>query len=226
MTSQKSRYITFCGKTFEAKDSTISSAGTAEIYADSAIALDNTNLNADYGMYLTGGKVDIAHSRLTSPVDNYMGEGIAIKGEETNVHNTKSTGQMGGHSLTLTDTTVESGEDIVIEAGKVALDGSTMKSHEETVILAAESITGSMKGFVYVFVVQMLSVIGSNCIPIPGAQGVIDYLMLNGFAPLMGASTSAMVEIASRGLTFYFCIIICLIIIVAGYYRSKKGNKQ
>ena len=88
------------------------------------------------------------------------------------------------------------------------------------------SITGSMKGFVYVFVVQMLSVIGSNCIPIPGAQGVIDYLMLNGFAPLMGASTSAMVEIASRGLTFYFCIIICLIIIVAGYYRSKKGNKQ
>lgn len=144
-TSQKSRYITFCGKTFEATDSTISSAGTAGIYADSAIALDHTNLNADYGMYLTGGKVDIAHSRLTSPVGNDMGEGIAIKGEETNVSKLDSTGQMGGHSLTLTDTTVESGKDIVIEAGKVALDGSALNSRDDTRILAAERITGSTK---------------------------------------------------------------------------------
>ncbi len=137
--------VVFTGNTFEAKDSTVSTSGTAGIYADSAITLDNTNLNADYGMYLTGGKVDIAHSRLTSPVDNYMGDGIAIKGEETNVHNTKSTGQMGGHSVTLTDTTVESGKDIVIEAGKVALDSSSLNSHDDTVILAAERITGSMK---------------------------------------------------------------------------------
>lgn len=144
-TSDKSRSVLFCGKTFEAMDSTISSSGTAEIYADSAITLNNTNLNADYGMYLTGGKVDIAHSRVTSPVDNYMGDGITIKGEETNVAKPSSTGQMGGHSVTLTDTTVESGKDIVIEAGKVALDGSALNSHDDSRILAAERITGSMK---------------------------------------------------------------------------------
>lgn len=136
--------VIFTGKTFEAKDSTVSTSGTAGIYADSAITLNNTNLNADYGMYLTGGKVDIANSRLTSPIDNFRSSGLAIKAEETNVSKPDSTNKMGGHSLTLTNTTVDSGKDITIEAGKVVLDGTTVKSGEDTRILAAESMTGSM----------------------------------------------------------------------------------
>ena len=48
--------------------------------------------------------------------------------------------------------------------------------------------------------------------PIPGAVGAADYLFIDGFGSLVKDSIS--IELLSRGISFYCCIIICGIIIV------------
>lgn len=87
-------------------------------------------------------------------------------------------------------------------------------------------IMGGMKDFVKVFVIQSYAVVGSNCIPIPGAMGVIDYLMIDGFSTMMSSQSAVTLELASRGLSFYFCIIICLVIVLVGYFRGQKRKNQ
>lgn len=59
-----------------------------------------------------------------------------------------------------------------------------------------------------VFVTQIYVLIGANCVPIPGAIGVTDYLMLDGFQ-MMGIKRFEFLELFSRFLSFYMCIIIC-----------------
>ena len=59
-----------------------------------------------------------------------------------------------------------------------------------------------------VFITQIYVLLGANCVPIPGAIGVTDYLMLDGFQ-MMGIQNFQFLELFSRFLSFYMCIIIC-----------------
>jgi uncharacterized membrane protein YbhN (UPF0104 family) len=65
-------------------------------------------------------------------------------------------------------------------------------------------------------------VLGSNFMPIPGAMGVSDYLMLNGFRQIMGEAQAVNLELLSRSFSFYICILICGIITLLGYRKSKR----
>ena len=69
-------------------------------------------------------------------------------------------------------------------------------------------------------------VLGSNCVPIPGGMGVTDYLMLNGYCRLMTRDEAFRLEILSRGLSFYICIIVSLIAVIAGYIIRQKKLKM
>ena len=61
--------------------------------------------------------------------------------------------------------------------------------------------------------------------PIPGAVGAADYLFIDGFGSLVKDSIS--IELLSRGISFYCCIIICGIITLIAYLlQSVKGMKQ
>ena len=85
-------------------------------------------------------------------------------------------------------------------------------------------IDGSVNNISNVWFAQAFSVIGSNCVPIPGAVGVIDYLMLEGFGQFMDVEMAAHTEIISRATNFYICIIVSLITVLIGYFRSKKNS--
>lgn len=85
-------------------------------------------------------------------------------------------------------------------------------------------IGGNPAMFFQIFALQSFAVIGSNCIPIPGAMGVVDYLMLSGFSMLMPRNMAAHLELLSRGISFYFCVVICLLIIAGGYLRRRASE--
>ena len=77
-----------------------------------------------------------------------------------------------------------------------------------------------------VWSVQAYTVLASNCVPIPGAMGVTDYLMLDGFGSLgMAEGTATNLELLSRSLSFYICILICGVITLLAYILKKKKNK-
>lgn len=77
-----------------------------------------------------------------------------------------------------------------------------------------------------VFAMQSNVVIGAYCIPIPGSMGVTDLLMLDGFTSLMSEQQSANLEILARATSFYICILLCGVIVVAKYslLRLRKDH--
>ncbi len=73
--------------------------------------------------------------------------------------------------------------------------------------------------------IQNFVVIGASCIPIPGAIGITDYLMLDGFGKLMESQQATNLELLSRTLSFYCCIFICGISVILKYYLLKRRSK-
>ena len=69
---------------------------------------------------------------------------------------------------------------------------------------------GSVSEIKTVFVRQTMVVIGSNCVPIPGGMGVADYLMLDAFSQMIEDPSAVVnLELLSRSISFYFCVILC-----------------
>lgn len=93
-----------------------------------------------------------------------------------------------------------------------------------TVVLAMER---SFDNALSVWVTQAFVTIGSNCIPIPGAQGVSDYLLLDGLGVMMGNDVAINLDLLSRCISFYGCITISIIIVAISYaYHMKKGSMK
>ncbi len=77
-----------------------------------------------------------------------------------------------------------------------------------------------------VFVTQIMVAIGSNCVPVPGAMGVADYLILDGFAKIPGITNVVEFELFSRGISFYICIIMSAVIFGVALLRRKIKTKR
>ena len=88
------------------------------------------------------------------------------------------------------------------------------------------SLGGSFKTSVTVFVNQTLTSIGSNIIPIPGAMGISDYLLIDGFTPMMGRDMAFQFDLLSRGISFYICVILSGIITLIGYIVGRRKNDR
>lgn len=73
---------------------------------------------------------------------------------------------------------------------------------------------------------QGYTVLGSNCIPVPGAIGISDYLMLDGFGSMMSEADAVNLELLSRSLSFYLCVFICGISVLIRYFTIKKRGKK
>ncbi len=76
---------------------------------------------------------------------------------------------------------------------------------------------GSLRLAADVFAMQCNVVLGAYCIPIPGSIGITDYMMIDGFSSLMDEAQSANLELLSRGLSFYVCILLCGVIVLTKY---------
>ena len=78
-----------------------------------------------------------------------------------------------------------------------------------------------------VFSLQCYVVLGSNCIPVPGAMGVSDYIMLSGLSSIgMPPEAAVSLDLLSRSVSFYICIIVCGISIMGKYLYDRKKTKR
>lgn len=75
-----------------------------------------------------------------------------------------------------------------------------------------------------VWFTQACVFLGANSIPIPGAVGVTDALILNGFKHITNSLTEF--ELLGRSVSFYFCVLICGIIMLAAYINVKRRSKK
>ncbi len=77
-----------------------------------------------------------------------------------------------------------------------------------------------------IFALQSFVITGAYAVPIPGAIGVTDYLMIQGFGKLLPLEAAVHLELVSRGLSFYFCIFVCGLVIGVRYFRLKRSSKH
>lgn len=73
---------------------------------------------------------------------------------------------------------------------------------------------------------QCFITIGYNFVPIPGAMGIADYLMIDGFSGVVGSDAAFSLEMLSRGLTFYICVTVSGIITLIGYIAKRKAKYE
>ena len=76
-----------------------------------------------------------------------------------------------------------------------------------------------------VYVTQIFVTIGSNCLPVPGAMGVSDYLLIDGLRDKMTEVLATNMELLSRGISFYISVIFCLAVVIVGYVK-RAGKKK
>ncbi len=76
------------------------------------------------------------------------------------------------------------------------------------------------------FSTQCFATIGSTCIPIPGAIGISDYLMIEGYKNLMPRDFAFQVQMLSRGISFYCCIITSGITLMIGLMMLGRREKK
>ncbi len=88
------------------------------------------------------------------------------------------------------------------------------------------SIGGNPELSTDIFAKQCLITIGYNFVPLPGAMGVADYLMLNGFSGLMDRQMAFHLEMLSRGMTFYICVSLSGLVTFAGYLFKRKRRRR
>lgn len=85
---------------------------------------------------------------------------------------------------------------------------------------------GELKEVTFIFALQSLVIMGSYAVPIPGAIGVTDYLMLQGFGKIMATDQAINLELLSRGLSFYVCIVVCGLVVLVRYLFLKRSSKK
>ena len=72
------------------------------------------------------------------------------------------------------------------------------------------------------WVTQFFVSLGSNCVPIPGSMGVTDYLMLDGYLNLMSRNMAYHLQLMSRGMSFYCCMLVCILTIIVAYVLLRR----
>jgi len=95
-----------------------------------------------------------------------------------------------------------------------------------TTVLVYLSFGGSVSNLSEVIGVQCLVLVGVYSLPIPGGMGVADYLLISGLSQIEDVVSPANLELISRGISFYSCIALTIVIVVVGYILQKKRMKR
>lgn len=91
-----------------------------------------------------------------------------------------------------------------------------------TVVFVFLASNGSTSHLTSIIAIEVFTIIGAYCVPIPGGIGVTDYLMLNGFIGIMSVEEATHLELLSRSLSFYLCILVCGLSILLKYLLLKR----
>jgi uncharacterized protein (TIRG00374 family) len=96
---------------------------------------------------------------------------------------------------------------------------------------------GSWRHVPDIFAIRSNVVMGACCIPIPGSMGVTDYMMLDGYCQFLmdtkgitqvqAEAQAANLELLSRTMSFYVCILLCGLIVLTKYIiiRFRRDRK-
>lgn len=87
------------------------------------------------------------------------------------------------------------------------------------------AMNGALSKSFNVFIAQIYTVVGANSIPIPGAIGVSDYVLIDALGGVLEIKNPVEIELVSRGISFYACVLISGVMIAVGYIVYKKKNK-
>ena len=85
---------------------------------------------------------------------------------------------------------------------------------------------GNPAYFLKAFSLQTYVSIGAFCIPIPGSMGITDYLTLDGFGSIIPGESIIVYDLLSRAISFYSCIVICGITVLAAYIAKRKRRQR
>lgn len=77
-----------------------------------------------------------------------------------------------------------------------------------------------------IFAAQSMVTLGYSCVPVPGAMGVADLLMIDAFTDLIGAEDAFMLEMLGRGVSFYLCTFVSGLVVLGGYMLIKFREKR
>ncbi len=88
---------------------------------------------------------------------------------------------------------------------------------------------GSADDIAAVWAIQGLVTLGANSVPIPGSMGVVDYVLLDGLNNFMDESSAVYLELLSRGISFYICVLASGVVTLIAYlvirFRRKKREE-
>lgn len=108
---------------------------------------------------------------------------------------------------------------------KVFILNFVQRAASVTVTLCTFLAFGGNSGLsMKIWSVQSCVVIGANCIPVPGGMGIFDYIMLDGFNSFMPAADAAGLELISRSISFYCCILLCGAAVLIKYITIRKDR--
>lgn len=85
---------------------------------------------------------------------------------------------------------------------------------------------GSLRTGLRIFSAQCMVTVGYCCVPVPGAMGVADFLMIDAFTDLIGAEDAFMLEMLGRGVSFYLCTLVSGLVVLAGYITLKVRERR
>lgn len=94
------------------------------------------------------------------------------------------------------------------------------------VLLVFLATNGNLSELFSIWTIQLYVILGAYCVPIPGGMGVSDYIMLDGFNNIMELNKAANLQLLSRTVSFYCCVVICGMIVLARMILIMRGKKK
>ncbi len=87
------------------------------------------------------------------------------------------------------------------------------------------AVGGKMELAADIWFTQSFVAIGTYSVPLPGGMGVADYLLLDGFGAFFDEAEAVNLELISRGLSFYVCMIVSALTVLAGAVQILRRKK-
>ena len=94
------------------------------------------------------------------------------------------------------------------------------------VVFVYRALADPWKDAMKLFSMQCLIYIGVYSVPIPGSMVATDLMMLDGYLSMMKRETAFRLQMLSRGITFYCCVLASGLIVLVGYLVTKHQRKK
>ena len=96
-------------------------------------------------------------------------------------------------------------------------------------VFAYLAMGGSPKNSLDIFSIQSYTILGAAYVPIPGGMGVIDMMLSDGLSGYVSENQSFVateLTLLSRSISFYACILLCGVTVLAIYLVQKARGKR